>query len=326
MDYYEAILYQATVNARVGRPMREEDVCKDIPYFQIHKNNVGKLQVTSYNYDNHDNSPRMQLYESYLNNSILPNVTTSDVCGWYNIELHDSYTYLTRPTSYETKGILTFSKYKDDESPVLLPDPFMVLNWGGMLSSFRDETTWSSKQDAACFFGTTTGSRSPDQNHRIRFCMNCLDNPILTCKITHIAQMSEYEIMRAYDPTLWSRVYTPIVISPLMQMQYKFLISLDGNTCRFDVWNYATNCVTLKAKSREMLWYYPLLIDGHHFIGFDQENVMDLTNKVRYFSKEHGVCQRISENARAFSQNIFQPLSHMQYTIRLFEAMSDNRA
>lgn len=325
MDYSEAIAHQAMVNARGGRPMREEEVCKEMPYIQIYQDTLGKLQVMSYNYENHDNAPRMQLYETYLNNNILPNVTTSDVCGWYNIELHDSYTYLNRSEAYRTKGILTFSKYKDDTSPVLLPDPYMVSNWGGMLTSIRDDTPWDAKQDAACFFGTTTGDRNPIRNQRIRFCMSCLDNPVLTCKITHIAQMSEQDIVRVYDPTQWSKTYAPSVISPIMQMQYKFLISLDGNTCRFDVWNYATNCVTMKAKSREMLWYYPMLLDGQHFIGFDLDNLDDLANKVRYFAKEQKLCTHINKNAQMFAQEMFRPLSHIKYTTQLFESMSENR-
>jgi hypothetical protein len=232
--------------------------------------------------------------------------------------------------SYDIDGLLTFSKYKQDRGPVLLPDPYMVCNWGGALHTINDPYRWNQKTTSACFYGTTTGRRDPAKNERLNFCHLChksnLHSDFLNCKITKIAQMHPNDIIQYFDgQDNFMKIYQQTPVSYTQQMKHKFLISMDGNTCRYDVWNYKTNSVTLKSRSQEMLWYYPFMRAGEHFIEFDPSDITGLGSIVKKYGDDEPTCQRISGTANAFIHQYSQPIAHMQYTVSLFESMADNR-
>jgi hypothetical protein len=321
MDFSENIQVLASFNAKGFAPKRKEDIYKDVPYFEIYKNDYNKYEVRGYNYENHDNNVRMKLYEWYLSTSILPNVT-GNVCGFYNIELHDSYTYLPKK-EHGYKDVLTFSKFKNDASPVLLPDPYMVGNWGGHVQSIVDNVPWEQKQDKAYFFGTTTGNRDPTKNARIKFCIDNIGNDKVTAKITKVAQMTQDDIISSIGSEKYSQIVSSSMVSPQEQMKCKYQLSLDGNTCRFDVWNYFTDCMTLKMQSNEMLWYYPMLMDNVHYTGFS--SVSDIHRTMMRFNNNKNDAKRIVENAKLFAKSVFKPMTCMQYTTALFEAVAENK-
>jgi len=288
---------------------------------------MNRLVVECHNYQGHDNEPRMELYRNYFQSYVLPNVCTDDVCGFYNIELHDSYTYLEKKdeSEYSTNGLLTFSKFKPHRGPTLIPDPYMVVNWGNQLSHIRDTYSWETKSDTACFYGTTTGNRCPERNKRISFCFYSNGIPELECKLTKVAQIPEPEIVYSVGEEMWKKMYHPTPVHPNEQMKHKFMICLDGNTCRFDVWNYLTNSLTLKAKSNEMLWYYPLLQPNEHFIQFHHMDIEGLRSCIKYLLSNPQQCKRIVENAQHFAKTYMTPIMHLQYSVAMFEAIADNK-
>lgn len=325
MDADEIVKHLGATNGRYGRPMREEEMSPVIPYFQIKKNDLGRLTVNCYNYEGHDNEPRMELYREYLQSFVLPNIAgPCDICGFYPLELHDSYTYLDKP-GYKTKGLFTFSKFKSHHKPVLIPDPYMVSNWGNTLGTIKDTVSWENKADKACFFGTTTGCIDPHRNKRINLCYAAVDLPMLDCKITKVAQIPESSIVASVGAERWNNMYHRGFVSPQDQMQNKFLLCMDGNTCRFDVWNYFTNSMTLKSKSMEMLWYYPILSNNEHFVQFDHTNIKGLSDLVQFLCTNPSHCKRIVDNANQFAFTYFKPVMHMQYMVSLMEAVSENK-
>lgn len=331
MDTIECVHYLGSSNGRQGRPKRKEEVCELTPYIEIKKDHMNRYIVQGYNHIGHDNEPRMDLYVAYFQHHVLPHVDkNANVCGYYNIELHDSYTYLKRSDLYDIDGLLTFTKYKSDRGPVLIPDPYMVCNWGNSLDAVMDPYTWETKSSNACFYGTTTGSRNPAENHRIRFCLD-VANPdngaqnVVHSKITNIAQMTIKDINTAIGHNKFAKVYSTKKVPIEDQMANKFLISLDGNTCRFDVWNYKTNSVTLKAKSKEMLWYYPMMRSMEHFIDFKQTDIKELCDIIKYHTLNKDLCTRISANSQQLSKDMFTPVVPMHYTVALFESMACNR-
>lgn len=311
-------------NGRFARPLREEEVCHAMPYFEIKKNYLNRLCIECHNYKGHDNEPRMETYRDYFQSYVLPNVCTSDICGFYNIELHDSYTYLKKD-EYCIDGLLTFSKFKLQRGPVLIPDPYMVHNWGNQLSYIRDTYTWETKTDTACFYGTTTGDICPDRNKRIGFCFYTSGIPEFECKITKVAQIPEADVIQSVGKEVWKKIYHPEPIHPNEQMKHKFLINIDGNTCRFDVWNYLTNSLTLKSKSNEMLWYYPLLLQNEHFIQFDHLDIKGLQSNIQYLLANPQQCKRIVENSQQFAKTYMKPIMHLQYSVALFESFAENK-
>lgn len=321
MNHIESILHTAVTNAGNTRPLRKEEVKINLPYIQVQKSIMSRsYEVTAYNYEAHDNAERMPYLQYYLKNIILPNVR-GDASGFYNIELHDSYTYLKNDKDYN--NVLTFSKFKDDKGPCLLPDPYMIGDWNGVMRTIIDPHSWTDKLGKCCFFGTTTGDRDPAANERIQMCVwSTKQNNLLDFKITQVAQMSEASIVQAVGKDMWSKIYYPAKVSIPDQLKYKYHLIMDGNTCRYDVWGYKTNSMMLKHESRDMLWYYPLLQERTHFVEVNKDNIV---NKMAYYNANPKIADHIIHNAQQFSQQYFNQVACNLYTTQLFEEIANNK-
>jgi hypothetical protein len=321
MNHQDNILYLAQVNSRSCYPKRLEDIDVTLPYFEIKKNDVGRYGFKGFNYELHDNAPRMQLWEQYLTNAILPNIDPSvDVSGYYNIQLHDSYTYLNDKKRY--KDVLVFSKFKADKDPVMIPDPYMICNWGNMLNGINDTTSWEDKKEKVIFCGTTTGSRDPLKNERINLCLWAKDKrDWIDSYITKVAQIDPLAIQKSIGGPVFQSI-TKQHVSLDEQMKYRYHLAVDGNTCKFDVWYYATNNVVMKYASKEMLWYFPLLQNDIHYVDVTKEN---MKAKFDFFNNNRDHAMMMIYNARKFAQTMFRPIIHQMYTINLFESIATNK-
>lgn len=296
-------------------PKRLEEIDKTIPYFKLIKNQLGKYDIECFEYKYHDNADRMYTWEGYLKQSILPNIDAKiDLTGFYNIQLHDSYTYLNDNKNY--KDVFCFSKFKDDNNPVLIPDPYMIYNWNNILNNINDKQEWKTKKNKIIFCGTTTGNRNPIKNERINMCLWSLNNiDFCDFNITKVAQMNIYDIQNI------EKIYTkPLNISE--QLNYKYHLSIDGNTSRFDIWPYKTNTVNFKYKSNEVLWYYPLLIENEHYIEVDKNNIRE---KFNFYNNNNQLAELMIEKTKKMAIELFRPISHQIYMVNLFESIGLNR-
>lgn len=322
MNLHDTIEYLSQVNTRTCHPKRLEEIEKDIPYFHIRKDDIGKYQVEGYAYHHHDNAPRMDLWCNYMRHAILPNIDPlADVSGFYNIELHDSYTYLNNGKVY--KDVMCFSKFKKDDEgvrPVLIPDPYQMCNYGNMLAQVSDTQEWTSKLDKVVFCGTTTGNRDPLTNQRINMCLWSLDKKQkYDFYITKVAQMNLTDVLSRVPK--FKEIYRP-PLSIEDQLKYRYHLVMDGNTCRFDIWYYKTNNVVLKYDSKEMLWYYPLIQSGVHHVDVNKDNIGDVVN---IYDNNPNLAQVMMYNAKQMSTSLFRPIVHQMYTINLFENISWNK-
>jgi hypothetical protein len=318
MNTKETIEYLARQNAKGLYPKNEDDMNKDVPYIQVFKNNIGSWDIKPFNYETHDNWTRMNLYIQYFKHAIFPSLDKNkDISGFYNIELHDSYTYLNKPFKY--KDVLTFSKFKSDIHTTLIPDPYMVLNWND--HKVTDNKLWSIKDPKVCFYGTTTGNRDPLRNRRINICLWALDKPFYDFKITKVAQMQEYDIINKVGLDKWRRISShPVQIEDQLQNKFHFLT--DGNTCKFDVWYFNTNTLNFKDESMDMLWYYPMMRNKEHFVEVNENNI---ENMRQYYFNNHKEAEYIIHNAKTLSSELFKPYNHMYYTTMLFDTIAENK-
>jgi hypothetical protein len=94
---------------------------------------------------------------------------------------------------------------------------------------------------------------------------------------------------------------------------------MDGNTCRFDIWNFKTNSVTLKYESPEMLWYYPMMRAGEHFVSVTRDT---LESKMHM---DPAAAMRMTQSAQTLFDFISQPYAHVYYLSKIFENMSYNK-
>jgi len=324
MNVVDNIVFLAQSNSKNARPLREEEVKKNIPYIEVYEDPVTrKLSTKPYGHIGHDNEPRMGLYETYFKNSIFPNLDPSaDIKGFYNIELHDGYNYLDNGKDYS--NVMTFSKTKGHAHPILIPDPYQVCNWGNALPTIVDKIPFENKMNKVIFCGTTTGNRDPAKNTRLAACRWSLGHcDMCEFKITKVAQMTELDILRVYGD-FWKDMYLPRNISYSEQHKYKYHMNIDGNVSRFDVWPFKCNSLVLKLKSNDMLWYHPFLKAGHDFVEISDLN--DLRHVTDVYNNNAVYAKAIIANANKTASNIFHPLAHSLYTVSLFETMSSNKA
>lgn len=315
MNEVENIYSFAQMNACSGIPKRLEDINLRLPYIHVQKDIFGKWDVVGHNYEKHDNAPRMALYQYYFKHAIFPNVS-GNISGYYNIELHDSYTYLNRDRKMYD-NVLTYSKFKDHKKPILIPDPYMVVSWNNLV--VNDSLPWVDKKDSVCFYGTTTGDRNPEKNRRIEMCLWALNKNEYDFKITNVAQMTEGDIISKIGYQKWNSIYQRNKVPISDQLFNKFHFLPDGNTCKFDTWYFNTNTLNFKDISKDMLWYYPMLMDKMHYV---EVNEHTLEQQRMYYINNPREALFIIRNAKHLYENLFKPQNHMYYTSLLFETMA----
>jgi hypothetical protein len=322
MNISDCIIQMAHNNGKRLRPQGIEEIRKDLPFLEVKRDSVSnRYIIEGHNYEGHDNAPRMQFVKNYLQQKIFPNVDSKlDLTGCYSIQLHDSYTYLNDGLNYD--DVLVFAKDKGDANPVLLPDPFMMGNYGGRLD-IKDPIPHSKKVDKIGFFGVTTGNKDPLQNERIKLCNWSVNNRDITdFYITGVVQMKPETFVQCY-PEYQSFVRQQVPQDT--QYNYKYLFSIDGNTASYDrfCWIMKSNSICFKKNSDEMLWYYPLLLEGTHFIGIDDHS--QIRDKFNLCQNNVQYSSFINANAQKFVNDFITPIHTMLYTTYLFETVGHNR-
>ena len=291
MNTEESVKWLAQVHSGKCYPKRFDEINKELPYFHIFKDALGKYDIACFNYKGHDNEDRMPYMAGYFKQVIFPYVTTN-ISGYYNIELHDGYTYLKNGKDY--KDCLTFAKFKTDKLIPLLPDVYFINNWGDQV--IKDPTPWEDKLSKICWFGTTTGSRIPTENNRIKTCLWALNKrDICDFYVTKVAQMDPAKVL--LDIPEFKQIYRQGA-SQEEQMKYRYHLTLDGNTSGWNVWEYKTNSLVFKQKSNEMLWYYPLMKDKVHFVNVDTDNMESM---YQYYQNKAKEANLIIKNANQFA-------------------------
>lgn len=337
MDKYEVIRNIADGNGQRMRPLRDAEEVeelrlkeKKIPYFSISKDPFGRYRLEGFNSEGHDNAPRMPFYCTWLQQHVLPHVSSElDVSGIYPIELHDTYAYLdpARREFYERHGGLVFAKRLNDRMPVLVPDPYMIANYGGKLA-IKDDVDFAKKKSVISFAGSTTGDMDPKLNLRLRVAHWASASPdmspISRIGITNIVQMPEDAVVKAYGVHDLKRM----MVQPMTQQEqyeFKYLLSVDGNTSCWDrlVWIANSRSLLMKYASDHVLWNYPLCVEGHHYVGVDMNN---MRSKFAFAEANPHIAQWMTSNANHFAANYANSLAALHYTVRLMENLALNKA
>ncbi len=315
--------------------LRDCPLDSHLPLFQICGSNI-KVGC----FKKHDNAPRMMFWANYLKNYVLPVQKSGSLDGFYNIELHDSYTHLKDVMKARTSGFgnansyhlnkykncLVWSKDRNDEDVVLLPDIYHIANFGNRLQMHKDSYLWDQKCDKIGFWGTTTGNTDPLMNDRIQTCeWFYKQDPrhlISDCYITKIAQMKPHDILEQCP--LFPHIFKEPVSIPY-QYKYKFLLDIPGNTCSWDrvplIMN--SNSLLFKMPCQDMCFYYPLLKENEHFVQVDKNDVL---KKREYYLNNPKEAQFIISNARSFSQTVFTSETARLYINELFREAANLRA
>lgn len=317
MNIEETVDWLAQVNSGFCYGKEFDDIDTELPYFKVDKKN-GKYVASAFNYMTHDNAPRMGYVLQYLTDHVFSFVEGGDLTGYYSIQLHDTYSYLKDDKVYD--DVFTFGRRKCDKGPIVLPDCYFMGDWGGKYHGIVDVNKWEDKKNKAIFVGSTTGNRDPCLNDRINLCLWGRDHrDWCDFGINAIVQMNPGVALEKV-PGLRSVLRSSMSLED--QMKYKYMLLIDGNTNKWTVDTFFTKSLSLMMPSKDMLWYYPLLIDGTHFVSVDRDN---LISKIQYYNANPKEAEFIINNANYLASKLFNQNMCRRYLINLFQGIAHNK-
>ena len=328
MHPVDAISHVAHAEARRFRPICDPDEMvelaesgKALPFVRVARGADGRLVAEGRGHDGHDNAMRMPFLCDFLTRRVLPLVDPEiDVRGMYRVELHDAYSYLPDRSAHE--NALGFARPKGArESVALMPDPFHMEDFGGLLS-VKDRVPWESKAPVMFFAGTTTGDRDPLKNERIKACVWSLSHrEVARFYITNIAQMEAASALQAV-PSLHSVLHAPVLVED--HHRYRYQVNIAGNTA---CWSrvpmvMSSSCLMLNMRQPDVMWYSPLLSNCVHFVG--ASDLDDLLKKRAYCESNSAWCKHVTENARRFVGSFLGSTQAASYMLQLLEASASH--
>ncbi len=218
-----------------------------------------------------------------------------------------------------------FLMSKDLASPIeknalLLPDAFLLENkkWPGVFEKIQKASknySWDEKIPKVFWRGTTTGGDvdhgfvykldNYDRLPRLSLVMMSKSFPnLIDAKFTRLVQFSEEESSKDLHMVL-STLFPegPKWVVEEDHLAYKYLISIDGNTCAWlrVPWILLSNSVLLKQESQKIEMFYAGLKPYVHYVPVS-EDISDVFEKLRWLHHHDAEAKIISENATSFIQ------------------------
>lgn len=316
---------------REGRKLRfrPEDHDPIVPYISLYSNAaMRKTVVKGHNHIGHDNEARMQFVDHLFTRIIAPHIdiNTPTLHGDFLIELHDSYSYLSRGNEHSLyKGAMTWSKRKNHEHTVLLPDIYQLVNYQGMITKDPFPTHSAKPYDKIGFFGTTTGDRSPRLNQRIQTCIWSLQHrDMLDAYTTSVAQMSEMDILETIGAATMKQIVHDRVSHDDM-FKYKFILDIPGNTASWDrvPLILQSNSLLFKMPCADMTWYYPLLHARTHYVAVNHHS---MRSQMTYYMNNPKEVQFMIDSANQFHKMFLHGNHATMYMVALMEEAAHNLA
>ena len=218
---------------------------------KIKINIVDNKIVTSYTEANHIYTCRVKASLEFI----------EDVLNSYNKPISLSITICLDDKTHED-GIMVASGCSDNQ--VLIPDFY------AMLDKTPTNVDDSLKNDKAIFIGVSTGSYDPKYNERLKICDKYKSNENVHCYINNICQMTHSSVASIYPDYI---TFCKPSMSHSQQLAYKYIISIDGNTCAWNrpVWVLKSKSILLMHSSNNKCWYYDHLLPNVHYVPFDYD-------------------------------------------------------
>jgi hypothetical protein len=182
-----------------------------------------------------------------------------------------------------------------------------------------DKYAWEDKWNKIVFAGSTTGNRNAKLNERIETCLWAIDKPDCDFYITNIVQMDAKAALEAV-PNLRNVLRPPMSFDD--QMKYKYMLLIDGNTNKWTCDSFFTNSLSFMMPSKDMLWYYPLMQDGTHYVGVRKDDMLD---KFKYYNYNSAEAKHIVLNGNILAKHLFNQKMCRKYLVSLFEAIAANK-
>ena len=112
-------------------------------------------------------------------------------------------------------------------------------------------------------------------------------------------------------------------ISIKEQLDYKYILSIDGNTWAWDrpIWIMKSNSLFIKYDSYNIGWYYNFLKEDINYVSVNQNN---MKNKITFFENNTNQALEIISNSKKFVKNYCTEEKWKLYLKTLLEEISYN--
>lgn len=217
--------------------------------------------------------------------------------------------------------LFVMAKKEHAQNQILVPD-FDALKAGYQVLSGFDitdyEVSWEDKHASLVWRGSTAQGalEGPDwmmregnlhQFSRVRLCeLSLLYPEVIDAKFTFFAQGGEH--VSSLQRLRGSK------ISYEKQLEYKYHILIDGNTCAYSAsgWKFFTNSLIFKPDSHHIQWYYHALKPGVHYVAIER-TLDDLLEKIGWAVAHDREACEIAKNARSFAKEHLTLSSNLEY-------------
>lgn len=174
---------------------------------------------------------------------------------------------------------LSFSRKRSINS-ILIPN--IDFFTGAIYQFFQEvdnnDIAFESKNNSAIFIGSSTGSF--DNNTRIRFCQQSINNNKIKAYIHNLCQAEKSEWIARY-PDIESYLHTPISISD--QLKHKIVVNIDGNTMCWSrlYWQMRSDSIPLYVdKTQEDIQFFDYVDSSETYVSCSLENSIDTITEI----------------------------------------------
>lgn len=251
----------------------------------------------------------------------------------------------------EFENIPAFMMSKNLSSPYerdkfLLPDAFMLENYWNDLSTRIENTAktilWDEKENKLFWRGAPSGSLESEFYNSAGYTINSIDK---------LPRLNLVILSKLYPEIIDARFTFPInskgqsgkdlknIIDILFNndysrtkeedhLKYKYLASLDGNTCSWVriPWIMLSGSVLVKQETNKLQWFYPALEAYKNYVPVN-ERLTNLFDQYNWMKNNDQEVHKIAQNAHDFVKNNLMPEhieAHMVITLNEYSKINQD--
>lgn len=235
---------------------------------------------------------------------------------------------------HKMASIPAFVMSKDLSNPyerdyLLLPDAFMINDsWSKLSDKIQNANTqhpWQNKRNKIFWRGRATGGgmtynlENYDKLPRITLAMLSRSYPdLIDAKIIDRLQFDLYTASSIKLSVAFGLLFGTGIpfVSEQDHLHYKYLASVDGNTCAWQrvPWIMLSNSVLLKQEASTIEWFYSALKPYVHYVPMN-ERLTNIFQQLSWMESHDAELQQISKNAQHFVKNNLMPEDIAAHTV-----------
>lgn len=216
--------------------------------------------------------------------------------------------------------IFVFAKHPSGSSHILMPDFEALTGYPQVLPATRrgsEKYPWENKRAKCIWRGATTGSDFSAKDFlelsRSKFVQMSLEHPeLIDARFTKLVQCKDPKhVKKKFNNHFGS------YLSIEEQLQYKYQLILDGNTCPYSklYWGLFSNALLLKEETGSVQWYYSALKPRIHYLPVGK-NLIEMIK----WSREHDLeAKEIANNSKLFAETNLTYKRNIQYLFLLLK-------